>query len=229
MNSDITYFQVILETLITFFILLLYTRLLGKKQMSHLTFFNYITGITIGSIAANMVISPSLSFFKEIVALSIWCLLTVVIGYLTLKSSKLRIILDGQPTIIIKRGKILRKSLKSLKMNLDDISMLLREQNIFSIRDVDYAILEPNGKISVLKKVNKQPTTREDLNIIVPAAKYLPTEIIVDGKFVTHSLKELNLTKEWVIQQLNQIGISSIKSILYAEIQDDGSIFVNID
>lgn len=146
--------QVILETIITFCILLLYTRLLGKKQMSHLTFFNYITGITIGSIAANMVMLDTRSFYKELASLTIWCILTELVSFIALKSPKLRKNLDGTPTIIMKNGVIDKKALGSLRLNVDDLTMLLREKDIFDLSEVDYAILEPHGRLSVLKKEN---------------------------------------------------------------------------
>lgn len=153
-NGSSSFFQVILETIITFLVLLLYTRLLGKKQMSHLTFFNYITGITIGSIAANMVMLDTRSFYKELTSLTIWCLLTELVSWIALKSPKLRKSLDGKPTIVIKDGIIDKKALGSLRLNTDDLTMLLREKDIFNIAEVNYAILEPHGRLSVLKKEN---------------------------------------------------------------------------
>lgn len=151
-NGDSSFLKVILETVITFLILLLYTRLLGKKQMSHLTFFNYITGITIGSIAGNMVMIDTRTFYKELTSLTIWCVLTELVSFIALKSPKLRNKLDGEPTMVIKKGVIDKNALKSLRVNVDDLTMLLREKDIFDFSEVDYAILEPHGRLSVLKK-----------------------------------------------------------------------------
>lgn len=221
-----TYSTVLLETVITFGVLLLYTRILGKKQMSHLTHYNYMSGITIGSIAANIIIAPGTEFLKELIALSLWCFLTPLIDFISLKSSALRILLDGEPTIIIKKGKLLSKPLKNMRINLDDVTMLLREQNIFSIKDIDYAIMEPNGKISVLKTAGKESVTKEELQLPLPPSRYFPSEIIIDGKIVSKNLKELGLSPSWIASELHRLGYSRVTEIFYGELQSDGSLYV---
>ncbi|MZK51091.1 YetF domain-containing protein [Clostridium beijerinckii] len=211
---------------LVFIVLLLLTRILGKKQMSQLTFFNYITGITIGSIAANVVSESNQPFSDEFIGLIWWCVLTFLAGYIGLKSGKLRQIIDGQPTIVIKKGKIIRSALKSSRLNLDDLSMMLRKQNIFSIKEVEYAILEPNGDLSTLKKPENQQISKSDMNITTPIPKYLPSEIIADGKIIWHNLNELNLSEDWLNNQIKMQNISSSKDILYAELQSDGTLFI---
>ncbi len=217
---------VLLRTLILFITLLTLTRILGKKQMSHLTFFNYITGITIGSIAANMIHETEENFGDDFIALIFWCVLTFLVGFIGLKSGKLRQIIDGQPTIVIKKGIILKNALKSSHLNLDDLSMLLRRQNIFSLKEVEYAILEPNGNLSVMKKPQDQQITKSDMNIAVLIPKYLPSEIISNGKIIRHNLEELNLSEDWLNDQLKMQNVSTLKDILYAELQSDGTLFL---
>nr|WP_315074257.1 DUF421 domain-containing protein [uncultured Clostridium sp.] len=194
--------------------------------MSHLTFFNYITGITIGSIAANMIHETEENFGDDFIALIFWCVLTFLVGFIGLKSGKLRQIIDGQPTIVIKKGIILKNALKSSHLNLDDLSMLLRRQNIFSLKEVEYAILEPNGNLSVMKKPQDQQITKSDMNIAVPIPKYLPSEIISNGKIIRHNLEELNLSEDWLNDQLKMQNVSTLKDILYAELQSDGTLFL---
>lgn len=220
-------FQLLLRTTITFIVLLTLARILGNKQMSHLTFFNYITGITIGSVAANIISLDNKPFINEFIGLTWWCILTGLTGYINLKSGNIRRIIDGQPTIMIKRGKIMKHSLSSNRLNMDDLSMLLRKQNIFSITEVEYAILEPDGNLSVMKKQSHQQVTKADMEIPASNAKYIPSEIIVDGKIINHTLKELNLNKNWLKKQLRQQNITSIEDVFYAEIQSDGTLFVD--
>ncbi|MCY6960355.1 YetF domain-containing protein [Clostridium brassicae] len=219
-------FNTIVKTTIAFSISLLIARILGKKQMSHSTFFNYITGITIGSIVANMTLESNTYFIKGVVSLLCWCLLTSIIGFICLKSVKLRVILDGEPTIIIKKGEIIEKALYSTQLNLDDLSMMLRNKDIFSIKEVEYAILEPDGKLSVLKKQEEKEVTKKDMSIVTTSHMYIPTELVVDGKLLEHNLKELNLTKEWLYTQLKNSGINSIKQAFYIEIQSDGTLYI---
>jgi uncharacterized membrane protein YcaP (DUF421 family) len=226
MNTEISYIQIIIETIITFFVLLILTRFLGKKQLSHLTFFNYVTGITIGSIAANMVFHNTNEYLKELTSITLWCVLTIVIGYIGLKSGKMRVVLDGQPTILVKKGIIDKKALLSSKLNIDDLTMLLRQKNVFSITEIDYAILEPNGTLSVLVKPQFQNTQKKDLQINEELPRYIPTEIIVDGKLLIQNLKELGILEEWINTELMNANINSIKEVFYAEIQPDGKLYI---
>ena len=226
MGENISYLQLIIETILTFFALLILTRFLGKQQLSHLTFFNYITGITIGSLAANMVMSSTKDYLKELTSLALWCLLTSLIGYISLKSGKMRVILDGQPTIVVKKGVIHKEALSRTSLNIDDLTMMMRQKNIFSITEVDYAILEPNGTLSILKKPDFQNIQKSDLQIKNISPNYIPTEIIVDGKVIERNLKELGLSREWLNKELEKAGIFSIQNIIYAEIQTDGQLIL---
>lgn len=218
-------FIVLFKTSIIFIILLIMARILGKKQLSHLTFFNYITGITIGSIAANMISQSNEHFWDDLIGIIWWCALTEIVGYINLKSGKIRRIIDGQPTIVIKKGNIIKKALKTTRINLDDLSMMLREEGVFAITEVAYAILEPDGKLSVMKKHEKEPPTKSDLNITIQPSKYLPSEIISDGKIVRNNLKELGLSEEWVMKQLTKNNIKKVSEVFYAELQENGMLY----
>lgn len=219
-------FYLLTRTSIIFIVLLILARILGKKQLSQLTFFNYITGITVGSIAANMVSESNELFMDDLIGIIWWCVLTEVTGFINLKSGKIRRIIDGQPTIIIKKGCILKKSLKSTRINLDDLSMLLREEGVFSVKHVDYAILEPDGKLSVLKKQEQEQPTKKDLNISIPPYRYIPSEIISDGKIIVNNLKEFDLDESWVLEQLKQNNVKNVREVFYAELQDDGTLHI---
>lgn len=191
------------STVIGFIALLLLTRLLGKKQLSQITYFTYITGIAMGNIASEMV-NREVRVIDGITALAVWTLLTYVLEYISLKSATIRVLLDDQPTIVIKKGAIQRKAMASLRLNMDDLSMLLRNNDVFSIEEVDYAIFEPNGQLSVLKKPAMETASKKDLQIPVSERRYMPAELIVDGKLVSKNLKEQNLSREWLAKQLEK-------------------------
>lgn len=220
------FIEVIGRVIISFSVLLLMTRIMGKKQVSQLTYFNYITGITIGAVAASITIDRSIDMSDGFVSMVCWSLLTVLVSYINLKSPKARILLDGQPTIVIKNGKILEKTLAGLRLNMDDLSMLLREKNIFSTQEVDYAVLEPDGQLSVLKKVGEQNVTKKDLKVEAVKPLYVPTEIIVDSKVITRNLEELDLNQNWLEKQLHQAGVS-LQDVFYGEIQSDGTLYID--
>ena len=217
--------ETVIRTLIGFVILLTLTRLLGKKQLSQLTVFTYITGIALGSMASEMVMQKEIPIANGILALVLWSLLTLLIEWISLKSAAARVLMDGQPTIVIKRGLILEKALRKQRLNLDDLSMQLRLNQVFSIMDVEYAILEPNGALTVMKKTSKTPATKGDMNI--PNEPFgMPSEIIADGKIVEKNFAELGYSHDQLYAELQKQGVKDVKLVLYAELQQDGSLYI---
>lgn len=134
--------------------------------------------------------------------------------------------LDGEPTIVIKKGEIMQDKLASQRLNMDDLTMLLRTNNIFSVTDVEYAILEPNGQLSVMKKQPVEQVIKKDLNIVTSTDLLLPAELIVDGLLIEKNLLETGKDKAWVYSKLKQAGINSISDVFYAELQADDSLYI---
>lgn len=217
--------MIILKPIIAFLLLLILARILGKKQMSQMTFFNYVTGITIGSLAANMITFNDDSIIEEVIGLVIWCALTALLSFITLKSSNIRKVIDGKPSFLIKKGKLQEKEMKLNRISLEELSMMLREQGIFSITEVDYAILEPNGKLSILKIQEQTNVTRKDMSIPNSNLQYLPAEVVIDGRIVEKNLKSYGLNIQWLENELRHQKIKSVKDIFYAEIQSDGTLY----
>ncbi|MFS0574691.1 DUF421 domain-containing protein [Sporosarcina sp. 179-K 3D1 HS] len=222
------FWEMIIRTTMTFIVLLILARFMGKKQISQLTFFHYVTGITIGSIAADIAGESKMPFLDGLVAMVWWAVLTILTNYLAFKSKKARAFLDDKPTIIIREGKLMKKSMEKTRLHLNDLSMMLREQSIFSIKDVHYAILETNGQLSVMKKSDQEPATKKDVKAPAPPPKFIPTEIISDYKLIPENLEELNLTEEWLKEELIKQGIGHISQVFYAEVQSDGTLHVDM-
>lgn len=214
------------RTLAGFSVLLLMTRLLGKKQLGQLTYFTYITGIALGNIAGDMVVHRDITMTSGITGLVAWALLSIAMELIALKSSRARVLLDGEPSIVVKKGVIQDRVLARLRLNMDDLSMLLRNNQVFSVKEVEYAILEPNGQLSVLKKPEQETVTKSDLSLQPSKRKYVPTEMIVDGKIVRKNLQELQLSREWLEGELREAGIESVEDVFFAELQSDGSLYV---
>lgn len=226
--SEIAVWEMTLRSVVTFVVLLLLTRIMGKKQLSQLSYFHYITGITIGSIAGEISAQSETHFINGFIALIWWFIFTMIMSAVLLKWKKARKVLDDEPTIIIQDGQILEKSLKSLRMHMDDVMMLLREQSIFSIQDVDWAIMENNGQLSVLKKASQLEATRQDVKADATEAKYLPTNLIAEGKIIYENLTELDLTEDWLMKKLRRKNITDPSEVFYAQIQTDGSLFIDV-
>ena len=221
--------EIIIRTLLSFLILLSLTRIMERKEISEMTFFNFSSGIAIGSIAGNLAFNHQLSILNGIISLIGWSLLTLLSGRIVIKSKKARKIIDGEPLIIIKNGKIMEKPLRKVNLDLDTLTALLRQKNIFSITEVEYAIFEITGKLSVMKKDNKQPVTKGDMNIVNPQKKLLPTitEVVSDGVINITNLEKLNLNTEWLNEQLLQAGIKTVSDVFYAEVQPDNTLYID--
>ncbi|MFC4353758.1 YetF domain-containing protein [Chryseomicrobium palamuruense] len=226
-TEDINALEMILRTIVTFTVLLLLTRFLGKEQLSQLTMFNYITGITIGSIAADIAGQEETPFIDGMISLIMWTLLTLLVSWISLKSMRAKTLIDDEPSVVIRKGKILQRELKSSRLPVEDLKMLLRLQGIFSITEVEHAILETNGELSVYKKAANQPATKKDMQVSAKPPHYIPTQIITDGVIIERNLKELGLTSEWLQTELKKAGYRDASQIFYAELQENGKLYID--
>ena len=208
-------------------VLLILTRLLGKKQMSQLTYFNYITGVTMGSVAGDFISEVNMPVVDALASLIAICILTELNSFIALKSTSYRKVMDGDDIILIKKGKIIKPALKSCRMSVNILLMLLRQSNTFSVEEVEYAILETNGRLSVMKRQQAQPIIKSDLDIKAEKIKNLPREVISDGKIMKVNLKELNKVEEWLKNELRKNNIESVKDVFYAEVRSDGTLYIS--
>lgn len=220
--------EMLLRTTLAFFVILLLARILGKKQISQLTFFHYVTGITFGSIAAEISAQTETPFLNGVVSLVWWTVLTLVVTYLSFKSKKARVLFDDRPMIVIQSGVILNDNLEKARLHMDELTMLLREQSIFSLDEVLHAILETNGELSVMKRAPMRSVTKEDVKIASPAPQYMPTELVSDGKVIMKNLAELDLTEDWLLKKLSKKNIHSIEDVYYVQILENGSLYISI-
>ncbi|SDJ83971.1 YetF domain-containing protein [Sediminibacillus albus] len=221
-------FELLLRVSISFLVLFALARLMGRKEISQMTFFNFVSAIAIGSITANLVANQNFSLRNGILALLGWTVFTLVMDFIDIKSKKARKVVTGTPITVMKEGKIIEDALAKSRLDLDSLKAMLRQKNVFSIADVDYAVFETNGKLSVMKKADKQSVTKKDMKIDKQQKTYqLATEVISDGKALSNNLTKLNLDTDWLDQQLRQAGIDSIEDVFYAEVQQDGTLFID--
>ena len=217
---------VILYSLVIYFLLLILTRLMGRKLLSQMTYFDFVTAITIGTIGATF-ITVEVQGFIILLSPVILSLLVILTGYLTLKSVPARKILEGEPLVLIQNGKILENNLKNVRYNIDDLMMLLREKKVFNMDEVEFAILEPNGKLSVQKKSQYLPVSAKDLNI---STKYkgISSEMIRDGEIVHQNIEQNNLSYEWLYNQLQNNDIENIDDVFLATLSTEGTLYVDL-
>ncbi len=223
MNEGLVVF---VRGVIAYFSLLIFSRILGKEQISQLTFFDYILGITIGSIASELTVDLSSRAWPHWVGLLTWAGLGYVMRTISLKWRYAAKYLEGEPVIVIMNGKIMDDVLKKMRFALSDILGLLRDKDIFDLNEVEYAILEPSGKISVLKKPEYLPVNRQDMKVKAKSSG-ISTEIIYDGILFEDNLKEMNKDKNWLMRQLKKNGVKDISEAFLVTLNEAGDIYVD--
>ncbi|EAX47419.1 protein of unknown function DUF421 [Thermosinus carboxydivorans Nor1] len=215
------------QTALVFFSLLLFARFLGNTQIGQLTFYEYVSGITIGSIAANVAASEPDKVWSHFYDLALFVALTYSISYLTIKSRPLRKLIEGSPTVVIENGRIIKENMRGLRYDLDELAGQLRQQGILDPSEVQYAIIETSGELSVIKKADYQPLTKSDLGIHLPDPTF-PVELVMDGEIIEQNLRKHNLTKDWLAKQLAVRGIADVSEVTYAAIDSKGQLFVSV-
>lgn len=211
-----------------FFAILILARIIGKKQISQLTFFHYVTGITFGSIAAEISAQVETPFLDGLVSLIWWAVLTIAVSYISFRSKKARVLFDDKPSIVIKNGVILNNELRKARLHTDELAMMLREQSIFSFDEVLYAVFETNGELSVLKKPLARTATKEDVSVSAPSPQYLPMELVSDGQIIKQNLSDLQLTEDWLVKKLAKKNIHDINKVYYVQVLENGSLYISI-
>ncbi|CAM4271195.1 MULTISPECIES: DUF421 domain-containing protein [Paenibacillus] len=217
---------VAVRSIIAFLTLIIYTRVLGKQQMGNLTYFDYINGITIGSIAGTFATDLSSKAWIHFVALTIFTIITIIFQYITLKNRTISKLMDSDPTLIIQNGKILEQNLSKMRVKFDELTMMLRQKDVFDITTLDYAILEPDGSLSVVLKPENQPVTAKDMHMHPPKSK-LMTEIIIDGLLIKQNLEERHKDINWLSEQLKKQKIT-IQDIAFAAILPNDKLYVDL-
>lgn len=211
-------------------ILFILTKLMGNKELSQLTMFDYIVGITIGSIAAEMSTSLENDFVEPIVAMIVYGLVTIFISYITRKSLKLRRFFTGKSKMLLDNGKLYRKNFTSAKIDLNDFLMECRINGYFNLNDIQTAILEPNGRISFLPKSNRRPVEPKDLNVS-PTQENILYNIILDGVLLKENLEKSGNNLNWLENNLKKQGINNIKKVFLAtcDNQNNLSVYIKLD
>lgn len=216
---------VVIASAASFIVLFLLTKLMGKRQVSQLSMFDYINGITIGSIAAEMATSLQSDFLKPLVAMIIYALFEILVSYLGCKSIRLRKFLNGKPLKLLDNSKIYYSNFKKAKLDVNEFLELCRGAGYFDISKIEAAYLEPNGKLSILPISSDRPATPADLNLNVKKEK--PTiPVIIDGNILKENLKLTGNEETWLKKQLNSQSISQIADVFLAICDNNNKLSV---
>lgn len=207
-------------------ILFLITRILGKKQISQLTYFEYILGIALGELIGFMSIDLESPFMYGVMGLLVWFSIPYILEILALKSNLLRKWFDGTGTVMIKDGKIMEDNLKKERYTADELLEQLRIKGVFNVADAEFAVLEPSGDLSVLLKQEQQPLTPQHLGIRVAPQRESQT-VIIDGKIRDEPLATAGLSREWLQTELEKIGVT-LENVFVGQVDSYGQLYVDL-
>lgn len=214
--------KVILTALLSAVVLFITAKIMGHKQVAQLDFFDYITGITIGSIAAELATELE-EPWKPLIAIAVYGLVSTALSIIANKAPRLRKYINGTPTILMNNGKLYRNNMKKAKLDLSEFMMMCREQGYFNLNDIQTAIFEYNGKLTVLPVSNKRPVNPSDMNL-TPPNEYICTEIIMDGRILEENLKCKGLDLTWLQKQLEAQGYKNAKEIFFGVCDDNNKL-----
>lgn len=206
-------------------IMFILTKIMGNKQMSELTMFDYINGITIGSIAAEMSTSEIDEVIKPIVAMVTYALVATLISIVVNKSIKARRLLSGTSVIIYDNNKIYKKNLSKVKLDLNEFLAQCRINGYFNLSDIQTVVFEPNGRLSILPKANARPLVPDDMAIKVSDSSVLST-VILDGKLMPANLKQTGNDETWLNKELQKLGYSSVKKVFLGLVDNSNKLYV---
>lgn len=213
------------KSLIIFVGLFTLIRITGKKHLSEITYYDYISGITIGAIAGATSVDENIRIYNGIIALVIWIIAPVVISYLNIKSLSSRRLTVGKPIILIKNGIVNDVNLKKVRYTIENLLMQLRKKDVFDLSEVEFALLEVDGEISVLKKTSYNTVTPKDLNIST-SYKALILNLIINGKILESNLELSGKSETWLMEQLHLKNVEDITDVIFAGITSDEQLQV---
>ena len=221
--SEILYIVVLsLGSIIAIFLL---TKLMGYRQMSQMSMFDYVNGITMGSIAAEMATSLDTGFEKPLVAMSVYALVSLLLSTISSKSIKARRMLEGAPLVLLNNGEIYRHNLRKAKIDVSELLVQCRINGYFDISKLQTAILEGNGKISFLQKATDRPLTPADVQLS-PQQDYMVANVILDGKVMDENLRHTGKDEKWLLDQIRGQGAKRIEDVLLASCDSNNKLQV---
>lgn len=214
------------KVIVGFFALFGIVKLTGRSSINQLTPFHFIFVLGLGDLFGSTIYDNKIKLFHFLYALLLWALLMLTVEFITLKKESARFLLVGNPAIIIRDGVLDRKLIKKNKLGVNQVLSILRQANVFSIREIKYGILEPNGQISTLLVSQYQNPTKQDLSLPTNPV-FLPTSLIIDGEILWGNLHACGFDKEWLSNQLNAQGYRHEKDIFFADWWEGNGIHIS--
>lgn len=218
--------NVIVRSLVAIVFLFVITKLIGKRQLSQMTFFEYTVGIVIGDIAGFIAIDMRGRILYGMLSMIVFAAFTIVLGQLAMKSKAVRNIVEGKARILIKDGKILEDNMKKERLSADELLEQLRLKNAFRVADVEFALMEPNGEVSVLMKSANRSLTPKTLGMEV-SPETEPQAVIMDGSIMDEALSTIGMNRNWLHTELNKQGVA-LENVFLGQVDAKGTLYFDL-
>lgn len=218
--------EIIFRTFTSFILLWIFVQLLGKQTIAQRTYHLYIASITMGTIAGNLAFNIKIKFLYFIIAIIIMGTIVFMLNLIAVRNQRFRKWIAGEPVTLIQNGQILEEAMERMGYSIDSLKQALRGKDIFNIDEVECAILEVNGSLSVLKKTQYQYTTKQDFNLL-PTAENAPVELVYDGEILYENLTKHTYNEQWLGDELKKRKIS-VKDISYAVVGTKGNLYIDL-
>ncbi len=218
---------VFVRTLILYIVIVIVLRLLGKRQIGQLQPSELVVALIIADLAAVPMANVGIPLINGIIPIITLFIMEELLSLISMKSERARGIISGKPSILIERGMIMEKELRRIRYNLNDLLEQLRLKNFSNLEDIDYAILETSGQLSVIPKAENMPVTIKDLNI-KPKAQQLPVTAIIDGRTISDNLYKIGLSNDWLANELKTNKIKSVKDVFFAYLNPERKLIYQL-
>ncbi len=217
--------SLILRTFLLYLVVIVSMRLMGKRQIGQLQPFEFAVAIMISELAALPLTESDRKLHHAIIPIAVLVVCQLLISLISIRSVRLRGYICGKPAILVRNGRMLEKNMRKEMCTINELLEQLRLQNVQNVNDVEYAVLETNGQLSVILKSQKRPVTPEDLNIDTKYEGYT-IDLIIDGRLMDRTMKSMNISREWLDQQLREKGVTDYRMVFYASVDSSGNLFV---
>jgi uncharacterized membrane protein YcaP (DUF421 family) len=223
--DTLEYGTILVRTVVLYAIIVFVFRVMGKREIGQLGIVDFVVSIMIAELAVVSIEDPKTPMLQSLLPIFLLLTIQVTLAIVSLKSEKFREIVDNKPSVLIKNGKIDEGEMRKQRYNFDDLLVQLREKDVAKVSDVEFAILEPSGKLSVIEK--QKGNNKSKKQPLYPQLK-LPLAIVLDGKVQEDHLNKINKTEFWLRQELRKLGFKEIKKISFCTIDENGTFFVDI-
>ncbi|MCH5317746.1 MAG: DUF421 domain-containing protein [Eubacterium sp.] len=214
------FLSIVILSTVSFFVLFILSKIMGYRAISELSFFDYVVGITIGNVAAEMATNIDMEWWKGVTVMVIYALFDVLFSILSQKSFYARQFISGTPIVLIYKGKIIKKNMKKARIEINELLSSARVAGYFNIADIEYAIMETKGSISFMPVPLKRPLNPKDFNF-APESEGLTVNVIIDGKIIDDDLKDAGITRKDLIRRVKQQN-KDVKNIFLGTIDSNG-------